>query len=76
MQEERFAKMYAVIYQWPGEQEKHFGFIIHTNYLDPFEAAKAVGVSDDGILIYTDTLDCEEIKRNFDGLECEVMANL
>ena len=75
MTDEKFAKLYAVIYQWPDSEQPYFGFIIHTNYDDPFDAAKAVGISDDDVLIYTDTLDETEIAHNFDGLKVEVMAN-
>ena len=70
MGNELFAKPHVVIYRWPDEDEQQFGIIVHTNYEDSLEAAESIGIDDESVLIYTSTLDVEEIKRNFDGLIC------
>ncbi len=69
-----FADLIPVEYKWPDEEEFRFGYIIHTDYADDFKAAEACEISDDMVLIYTDTLDQQEIERNFDGLQIEVLS--
>ena len=65
-----FAELKVAMYQWPDEPPL-FGYIIYTNCEDDLKAAEMCGVTDEMVLIYTDTLDTEEIARNFDGLHVE-----
>ena len=60
------------MYKWPDEDEWREGIIIHTNYKNYEDVLKICNISDDDVLIYTDTLDSEKIKESFDGLEIQI----
>ena len=75
--EQEFADVYTVIYQWPDDESCwRYGFIVHTNYDDPMIAAKHAGIADEHVLIYTDTLDYEEIEKHFDGLKLSIISGV
>lgn len=83
MSEPEFAKLFQVIYKWPDEIQWKLGLIIYTNLSrnaesieDYEEIANMCNVTDNDVLIYTNTLNPEEISETFDGLEvsglCEI----
>lgn len=69
----QFAELYVVAYRWPEDKGQwKFGFIIHTN-MESEKACEACGISDNFVLIYTPSIDPQEIANNFDGLEIEII---
>lgn len=72
----KFAKLYEVEYKWPDQEEWTYGTIIYTNMNDECKAAAICGTYDEYVLIYTDSLDKEDIKKNFDGLEIKILQEV
>lgn len=73
-----FAKLFQVMYKWPDDDQWRLGLIIYTNINagDYESVASKFDRSDDDILIYTDTLDFEEISATFDGLEINQLCQI
>ena len=76
MNEPLYAQLHVVYYRWPDEEICRMGYIIQTNCEDWELASQVCGISDDNVLIYTDTLDAETISRNFDGLKVELIKGI
>ena len=60
-----------VFYRWPGTQFWMSGIVVLTRDVetDYNSICNYLGISDDEVLIYTDSPDPEYIKENFDGLD-------
>lgn len=75
-----FAQQFDVLYRWPDDPAHvwHSGTIIYTNIEDHWDeeaqesiAARLCGTYDENVLLYTDDMSHEVIKKNFDGLRFE-----
>lgn len=64
------AELVDVFYKWPDSKFWMSGKIINVSNdeFDHNDVCNLLGVSDDEVLIYTDSIDPEYIKENFDGL--------
>lgn len=65
-------KILDVVYQFPDSPEWYSGKVVYSEFLgrytDTEEFAREYGINDEEILLYTDTLDSEQIAENFDGI--------
>ena len=69
-----YAQEIYVKYHWPDEDYDSYGAVIYTN-LEDSVAARELGVLDEDVLLYTDSLDKLKISDAFDGIVIDELIN-